>query len=368
MTNPLPFTPIADITYTINPVSQGVTGFNTGLIIGNSSVISPSTRVKIYPSLAAMVTDGFTTGSTEYLAAQAYFAAETQPQQVAIGRQASGESLLTAFQDCRAASNAWYMGYCPTAVDSDHLAIAAYTETLNGPFSQYILQTNDAAVLANTGGNLFATLKADAYNRTQGFYSTSNYLAASMLGYDCGALSLLPNSGFIEMFKKLSGQTPEDLTTTQVGLIEGNNGNLYLNREGNIGVETGQMFSGQWWDNVTYGDIMVSLIKKAAANLLYTTPKVTQTESGMASLKAVIERACQTMTDIGFLATGTWTGSNVLNISTGDTLNNGFAVLSDPIAGQSEATRTTRVSPNIYILGKTAGALQSLFINLSVQQ
>ena len=40
--------------------------FNTGLIICGSSVISTTTRVQTYTSLAAMVTDGFATNSAEY--------------------------------------------------------------------------------------------------------------------------------------------------------------------------------------------------------------------------------------------------------------------------------------------------------------
>lgn len=64
--------------------------FNQGLIVGSSPVIpsyGSNPRLRQYPSLAAMVADGFTTSSPEYIAASLYFGQNNPAQFVWIGRQ-----------------------------------------------------------------------------------------------------------------------------------------------------------------------------------------------------------------------------------------------------------------------------------------
>ena len=64
--------------------------FNQGLIVGNSTAIpsyGANPRLRQYASLAAMVADGFTVNSPEYLAASLYFGQNPVPQFVWIGRQ-----------------------------------------------------------------------------------------------------------------------------------------------------------------------------------------------------------------------------------------------------------------------------------------
>jgi hypothetical protein len=85
--------PISDIIVVNVSVASGAIAprpFNQGLIVGSSAVIpsyGANARIRQYPSLAAMLADGFTSSEPEYLAAQLYFSQSPAPQEVWIGRQ-----------------------------------------------------------------------------------------------------------------------------------------------------------------------------------------------------------------------------------------------------------------------------------------
>lgn len=92
---PLPLSDIVDITVTIAPVAATANSFNQGLFIGSSTVIpsyGTNPRLRRYgaggpAALAAMLTDGFTTNSPEYIAAQIVFSQTPPPTYLWIGRQ-----------------------------------------------------------------------------------------------------------------------------------------------------------------------------------------------------------------------------------------------------------------------------------------
>lgn len=365
----LPLTPVVDVTYTLEGVGAPRLGFDSGLIIGQSGVISPTVRVKVYESLDAMVTDGFSPSSPEYLAATKYFAATSSPSQVAIGRQASGETGVAAVQACRLANTDWYICYLIGASNTDHLEIAAYIEALTNNYSQYFLDTNSTAVRDNSPGNLFATLHGLNYTRTVGIYSTTTYAGAALMGYPMGATSDFANSAYTLFGKQLPGVTPSSLTTTQVNNIEGNKGNVYINRANFYNfVEKGSNFDGGWFDEIIYLDKLANQIQLNVADLLYTVPKVPQTEDGMAQIRTVVSAACQNLANIGFIAPGRWGGPSILTLNTGDYLPNGYLVMSDSITSQSQSDRDARIAPNIYVAVKLAGAIQTVLIRINVNR
>jgi len=87
---PLSLTDLVDISVTIAPAAINPNGFNQGLFIGPSSVIpsyGTNPRLRQYTSADAMLPDGFTMTSPEYIAAQIYFSQNTAAQYIWIGRQ-----------------------------------------------------------------------------------------------------------------------------------------------------------------------------------------------------------------------------------------------------------------------------------------
>lgn len=89
-TPPLSLSNIVDITVQVSPTAAAAQSFNVGLFVGPSPVVPSSganSRVRLYTSTTAMLTDGFAVDDPEYLAAQVYFS-QTQPAfEIAIGRQ-----------------------------------------------------------------------------------------------------------------------------------------------------------------------------------------------------------------------------------------------------------------------------------------
>jgi hypothetical protein len=366
-TLPLDF---SQVTVNLPAVGQVVQNFNMGLIIGIATVISTGTRVQEFSSLADMLTAGFQLTDPEYLAAAQYFGAASNPSKVAIGRKNSGtETSVQAITACRAANANWYAAYDSSAVDADQAAVQAYVETLTAPYSVYFLQSSTSGIKSNTGGNLFATSKTSAYKRSHGLFSSSAHAAANILGYAMGKASFNANSNFTLKYKTLPGATPEVLTTTEVSNIEGNNGNIYVTRGQSTAMyEQGVQFSGDFFDQRLGLDMLSSDIQTNVINLLLQNDSIPQTEGGMSALRTVVGQACQRSVDRGFLAPGTWNGSNILTLVKGDPLGKGYVVMSDAISAQLQADRDARKAPNIYACVKLAGSVHSVAITVNVNR
>lgn len=364
----LPLTPVVDVTYNLPAVGAPRQNFDLGLIMGESEVISAEDRVEVFTSLEEMADAGFSSTSPEYLAATLYFNATSNPSQVAIGRIASGETLLQAVTAARTANTEWYIVYSTVGTDQDFLDVAAYIEGLT-QYSMFFVQSDDADVPADASNNLFEELKDFGYQRTLGLYSTSAHAVAGLMGYAMGQTSDFSNSAYTLFAKTIPGATASDLTTQQVSNIEGNNGNVYIDR-GNFYtmVEKGQVFSGDWFDEIIYLDKFANSIQIAVMNLLYQSPKIPQTEDGMAQIRAVIAAVAQQMVAIGFLAPGKWTGTPVLTLNTNDYLPGGYMVMSDSIDNQESADRAARIAPPIYVAAKLAGAIQTVVVIIDVNR
>lgn len=367
----LPLNDIVNIVVNVSPTAVAArSGFNLGLIIGKSTIISAVTRVKVYASLNAMTSDGWQGTEPEYLAAQRYFAQDPAPIKVAVGRwDGTGtETAVQAVTACRNSNTDWYACMICGVVKADILAVAAYIETAS-PASAFFYTTADVDVLAGTEGNVMETLKTSSYRRTIGQYSTQTDAVASILGYAMGANTSLSNSAYTLAYKSEPGVTTETLTETQVGVIKGNNGNVYISRGSSYNFfEQGTMANGTHFDEVINLDMLSNSIQIAIMNILSSLPKVPQTEDGVSMLVNAISAVCNNYRDTGFIAPGVWNAAPILSLSTGDMLSNGYLVLADKIANQSESDRTARKSPPIYVALKLAGAIENATINVLVNR
>lgn len=86
----LPLSIIVNVSIQVSAQSAPSPQFNQSIIIGPSAVIpsvGANSRVRLYLSLTGMLTDGFTTASPEYQAAQLYFGQSPPPQYLQVGRQ-----------------------------------------------------------------------------------------------------------------------------------------------------------------------------------------------------------------------------------------------------------------------------------------
>jgi hypothetical protein len=367
---------IVDVDVYISPAAAPRATFNQLLIIGTATVIPAAERLRQYSSVADMLEDGFTALDPEYIAANIYFNQSPAPDIVWIGRQdltaSPAESAYDAVVACRAASFEWYVVMVCGSAYADHLLIAAYIESAT-PSSIYAFTTSDSNVLDGGGGsspNIFEALKDLSYSRTIGQYSSdSAYAIAAIMGYAMGQNSGLIDSAFTLKFKGEVGINTESLSLTQIGNIEDENGNIYLNYGNYYNIfEQGVMANGYFFDEKINLDMLVNKLQLNVMDVLYADPKVPQTEAGMTRLIHACQLACQEMVEIGFLAPGQWTGRTLLDLKEGDTLPLGYAVMAEALADQSTADRQARKAPPIYVCIKEAGAVHSVIIGVYVNR
>ncbi|MFT8350032.1 DUF3383 family protein [Clostridium saccharoperbutylacetonicum] len=361
---------IVNVSVTVGPVSTVRTNFNVGLIIGPSTVISTSTRVKTYSKMSDMDADDWDGTEQEYLAAAKYFQQTKRPTKVVIGRwdTTGSETAAQAVAACRVANTEWYACTVCDSVKADIIAVANYIEACE-PTSTYFYTTSDSDVLAGTAGNVMETLKNNKIHRSLGQYSTTVNAAAAIMGYAMGANDSTANSAYTLAYKGEVGVTAENLTSSQVTIIQGLNGNTYLNRGSVYNIfEPGKMADGSYFDEVINIDMLTNSIQVAAMNALTSENKISQTDDGLNNLLNYITAPLETARTIGFISAGTWNVAGILSVNKGDSLPRGYKILAGSIADQSQTDREARKSPPIYILIKLAGAIQHVAISVYVNR
>jgi hypothetical protein len=367
---------IVDVEVLISPLSAPRSTFNQGLIIGSTNNITAEERLREYENAAAMLEDGFVLTDPEYIAASIYFSQSPSPDTLWVGRQDldAAETCVEALEACRQANFEWYMAVCLNAVYADHIACAAYTESATPP-SLYGFTTSDAGCLTGTESpdDIFTYLKSLNYSRTIGQYATTQdgeypnniYAIVAIMGYAMGQNSGLANSAFTLKFKREIGISTEQLTTTQLGILEGNYGNAYLSYGNYYSIfEQGKMSDGTFFDEKINLDMLVNNIQLTVMDLLYQNPKIPQTDAGVTQLMQACNDACDEAVRVGFLGPGTWTGVNILNLKNGDPLPDGYLVQAEALATQSQADREARKSVPIYVAIKESGAIHSVLIGV----
>lgn len=371
---------IVDVQVLISPLSAPRSTFNQGLIIGSTDNISTVTRLKLYTTAAEVLDDGFIITDPEYIAASIYFSQSPMPDKLWIGRQdtGAGESCVDALLACREKNVDWYMAVCLNAAYADHIACAAYAETATPP-SIYGFTTSDPEVLTGLGSppDIFTYLKSLNYKRSIGQYATTQsdvypnniYAIVAIMGYAMGQNSGLANSAFTLKFKQEIGIATEPLVPTDINVVEGNYGNLYLSFGNYYSIfEQGKMTNGSFFDELINLDMLVNNMQLTIMDLLYQNPKIPQTDSGVTQLMQACNEACEESVRLGFLGPGTWTGVNVLNLKTGDALPRGYLVQAESLVNQPQADREARESVPLYVAIKESGAVHSVLIGVYVNR
>ena len=371
---------IVDINVEVSPLAAARSTFNQALFIGTTSgIIDATERLRVYEDSDSMLTDGYVNTDPEYIAAQIYFSQSPAPDKLWIGFQDAGESCAEALTACRQKNPEWYIAVCLGGVYADHVECAQYIESCN-PASLYGFTTSDAECISSVEASppdIFTYLKSLSYSRTIGQYATTQsavypdniYAICAIIGYACGQNSGLANSAFTLKFKREVGIAVEPLTVSEITALEGKNGNCYLYYANYYTIfEQGKMCDGTFFDEKINLDMLVNNLQLTIMDLLYQNPKVPQTDAGITQLIHSCNEACDEAVRIGFLGPGTWTGVNVLNLSTDDMLPKGYLVQAEALSTQSQADREARKSVPIYICIKEAGAIHSCIIGVYVNR
>ncbi|MFH2398128.1 DUF3383 family protein [Raoultella ornithinolytica] len=368
----LPLNRITNVTVTLSARAAQGRNFGSMLILGDSTVIPITERLRAY-SAPDDIGDDFGVDSEEYKAAVIWFSQQPQPTLVYVGRWVktleTGEAgtVETVLQAVNTLMdyNSWYGLHLavPEAdypADADIISVAAAVEA--STVSRIFGITSAAATIldAATTTDLASKLKAAKYSRSFIQYSTSSRYAALSAFARAFTVDFTGSNTTITLkFKQQPGITYETLGTPQANNLEAKNCNVYVYYENDTAIlEQGVMSNGDFFDERHGLDWLQNAVQTADFNTLYTSiTKTPQTDAGTTTRIANIELVLDKAVTNGLFAPGKWTGGPMGQLNTGDTLTKGYYTWAENVDDQLQVDREARKGVPIQVAGKLAGAV-----------
>jgi len=376
----------------VDGVANDVTGLNFSgatSLNGVASVIQTALQV-IYPSMSCVWNANynrfeFASPSTGVLSSVGFLsppATGTDISGLLLGRSTDsgayvvqGIAAETALEAASLFDNnfgqTWYALTILGAVNADHESVAGYIEAGNNKHL-YGVSTQEAGVLSSVSTTDIAyILKQLGYRRTVTQYSsTSPYAVCSLLGRILTTNYNGNNTVITLMYKQEPGIVAETVNSTQIGVLEGKNANIFVAYNNNTAIiERGVVASGDFLDIITGTDWAALSIQNGIFNLLYSnTTKIPQTDAGNQLIATTIESVCSQAVRNGLLAPGVWNSGGFGALSQGDFLSKGFYVYAPPVANQSTADRAARKSVLFQVAAKLAGAIHTVDVQINVNR
>ncbi|MCQ0687735.1 DUF3383 domain-containing protein [Klebsiella pneumoniae] len=379
MAQGLPVSNVVNVDVIMSPVAATGRNFGALLILGTSTVIPVTERIRQYSAIED-IGDDFGVDSPEYEAATIFFSQSPKPTLVYIGRWAKTlaegeggtvETLLQAVNASLQYTNWYGLAIADSAdlVEADVISVAAAIEASS--LSRILAVTSDDVNVLVSGNtdNIGYQLKAAGYSRTFWQYSSSSkYAAISAFGRAFTVNFTGNNTTITLKFKTEPGVTHETLTTAQASAIDAINGNVYVYYANDTAIiQQGVMANGDFFDERHGLDWLQNYVQTNLYNLLYTsTTKIPQTDAGVTRLMTNVEASLDQAVNNGLIAPGVWNGGPIGQIESGDTLTKGYYVYADAVANQAQSDREARKSPVIQAAIKMAGAIHYGDVQINV--
>ncbi|EFL7048595.1 TPA: DUF3383 domain-containing protein [Escherichia coli] len=379
MAQGLPVSNVVNVDVIMSPVAATGRNFGALLILGTSTVIPVTERIRQYSAIED-IGDDFGVDSPEYEAATIFFSQSPKPTLVYIGRWAKTlaeeeagtvETLLQAVNACLQYTNWYGMAIADSAdlVEADVISVAAAIEASSLSRILAVTTADVNVLVAGNTDNIGYKLKAAGYARTFWQYSSSSkYAAISAFGRAFTVNFTGSNTTITLKFKTEPGITYETLTTAQAAAIDAINGNVYVYYANDTAIiQQGVMANGDFFDERHGLDWLQNYVQTNLYNLLYTSAtKIPQTDAGVTRLMTNVEASLDQAVNNGLIAPGVWNGGPIGQIESGDTLTKGYYVYADAVANQAQSDREARKSPVIQAAIKLAGAIHYGDVQINV--
>jgi len=271
-------------------------------------------------------------------------------------------------------SNGWYdMQFTVLPTLQDMLDVSGFIEAAS-PSRIHGYTTQDSAVLdPQNNADIASEMHATNFAHTYGQYSsTSAYAVASLFGRFASVDYTQQNSVITGKFKVEPGVIAETMSETQAGAADAKCVNYFVNYDtGSTEVAICQqavMANGDFIDERIGCDWFQNALQVALFDVLYSMPKVPQTDPGTAILLNVCKQICNAAVYNGWVAPGLWNGPSFGQLSTGNTLTTGYYVYAPSYQTQSQADREARKSVPITIALKLSGAVHSVLVSVFVSR
>ncbi|MBP2155756.1 DUF3383 family protein [Erwinia rhapontici] len=379
MAQGLPVSNVVNVDIIMSPTAATGRNFGSLLILGTSTVIPVSERIRLYTA-SEDVGEDFGTDSPEYDAALTFFSQSPTPTQVYIGRWAktleSGEAgtvetLLQAVNAALQFTNWYGLAIADDAdlVDADVISVAAAIQASSLSRILAVTSDDEGTISTTSTTDLASKLKAAGYSRTFIQYSTSSkYAAVSAFGRAFTVNFTGSNTTITLKFKQEPGITYETLTSNQAAAVDAKNANVYVYYANDTAIlQQGVMANGDFFDERHGLDWLQNYVQTNLFNLLYTsTTKVPQTEAGVTRLLTNVEQSMDQSVTNGLVAPGVWNGGPIGQLVSGDTLTKGYYTYAAPLATQAQSDREKRKAPLIQVACKLAGAVHYADVQINV--
>lgn len=379
MAQGLPVSNVVNVDVIMSPTAATGRNFGSLLILGTSTVIPVSERIRLYTSPEDIAVD-FGEDSPEHEASLDYFSQSPRPSQVYVGRWAktlvtgetgSVETLAQAITAVLQFTNWYGLGIA----DEDDLTPAEITATAAAIQASslsrvFAVTSADSGIIDSAStSDVASTLKAAGYSRTFVQYSTkSKYAALSAFGRAFTVNFTGNNTTITLKFKTEPGVTYETLTSSQAAAVDAKNANVYVYYANDTAIlQQGVMSNGDFFDERHGLDWLQNYVQTNLFNLLYTsTSKIPQTEAGITRLLTNVEMSLDQAVSNGLVAPGVWNGGDIGQITAGDTLTKGYYVYAQPLSSQAQSDREKRRAPLIQAAIKLAGAVHYADVQINV--
>ena len=344
-----------------------------------------SAAVTYHPAGFFLVELGFNPSDDEPYPITVYMADVAQGVASALGLDSDSGGIVTqghttetieeGMSAIGALDDSWYFVALDSGITAaiDLLALSRWVQEANN----YMLAldvTGDSVLVQGESTSLAAQIAVLEQERTFLVWSrTSDHKALSL----AGRLSTVnfdgQNTLITAKFKSLPGTVPDVLTTAQKEELDRKRVGYYTRFGPDaIFAEGHTLKPGVWIDSRYWLDWITNAIQTEVYNLLRQHPtRVPQTDSGIASITATIERVCEAGRRNGGIAPGQVSEAlaHDIRLATGNrdfdgTLTLGYLVSVGSIADQLQANRDARMAPRISVWLKASGAVHSAEVRL----
>ena len=272
-------------------------------------------------------------------------------------------SAITALLDY----NTWYMVcVAPDASDDSIVEAAGLIEAASPSRMTGFTTQNSTEIDSTASSTLGSRLKGLGYNRTILVYSSDSPVAAASVFGRMATINFEGSNTTLTLkFKQLPGVTAENLRSSQAEALKSHNVNAFCAYQNDTSILQEGITSGGWFIDETHGlDWLQNRVETDLWNLLYTSKKVGQDESGATAIVSCVNKSLEQGVTNGLIAPGVWNGDAFGALESGDTLSTGYYVYIQPFDEQSQSDREARKAPPIQIAVKLKGAVH--FINVTI--
>lgn len=282
------------------------------------------------------------------------------------------ESLTDALAALVNVSGDWYAAIIAEegVATAELLAAADFIEAQQKKRRMGVTSGDTRIIDPSITDDLASQLSDARYKRTFLQYSTkSGQAVASFFGRASTVNFQGSNTTITLMFKQEPGVTPETITQSQAAALKTKHANVFVNYDNATAIiQHGVNSDGSFFDEWHGLDWLENDIQTAIYNVLYTFPKIPQTDEGMTTLQTVMEARLDQAVRNGLLAPGQWNAASFGQLRTGDFLPKGYYVYAPPVDQQSQADREARKSVPFQIAAKLAGAVHSVDVLINVNR